>query len=711
MDYEDYFGVVFEKKELVEGVNIYFPEYIADGYLLKDEEDNNLLFEDKYGNEFMLLNDSASFFYENKVVGYVIKEKDLLETEEGLSLSEAKSYYYSEILDTTCIGYYIYKDDKVVFLDFNFSNVLEAFNELGVDENGRVRISADDLIKLLLDYPGDENLIQYGNKETNENGISSSTPTIYMSIDSLKNIINQSPDDVKETLCDIYNQYANDLDNENVKESKLNNKELEKLNDVYDYILKIDDINKMKKMISKLIDMYTELLVSLDDIKNETVKEYALNFICSTVDIYDALLMSNDLKFIKKTIQEVIKKQENHIKLIMNNYEPEKIYSNEADESHKQKEEELNEAFNNNDSDIPFDVAKMKEFFDKKIIGQEQAKKDVISALFMNGLMDDPNSKNTCLLIGPTGSGKTLIAEAASEFLDLPYVVIDTTQLTMPGYVGANIEDFLSRLIASANGDVEKAQKGVVVLDEIDKKGSEDHGDVAGRGVLNTLLPFIQGTTYNMSYNGRKIQFDTSRLTIFATGAFTDVAKEKNNSCYGNGSIGFAKKVDKVQEEDIKYEKIERDDLVKYGKMPIELLGRISTITQLSGHTKESLKQILTDSNTSVLKKEQEKLKKINVNLKWNDKYLDATASKALELKTGARSLKSIVEKSIEEARWNAINNIGEFSDIILNEKSVTDPKQAVLVYKDGCDTTVEALENPKENGKVLEKINDKKNV
>ena len=123
----------------------------------------------------------------------------------------------------------------------------------------------------------------------------------------------------------------------------------------------------------------------------------------------------------------------------------------------------------------------------------------------MNSLSDDPNDRTACLLIGPTGSGKTLIIYTIGQYLDKPVEIIDSTQLTVPGYVGANIGDYLSNLIDKAGGDVKRAEEGIVAFDEIDKKGTEKNGDVSGRGVLNTLLSFIQGTTYQVKYNGKVV--------------------------------------------------------------------------------------------------------------------------------------------------------------------------------------------------------------
>lgn len=387
----------------------------------------------------------------------------------------------------------------------------------------------------------------------------------------------------------------------------------------------------------------------------------------------------------------------------------------ENDNSNNETKKEENNVKNNsvsnikNDNILKYNAKEMKKYFDEKIIGQEEAKKDVISAIIMNKLSNNATNRNSCLLVGPTGSGKTLIAETVSEYLDLPIEIIDTTQLSIPGYVGANIEDFLSRLIMKAGGDIKKAEEGIVIFDEIDKKGSKENGDVAGKGVLNTLLPFFQGTSYNVKYNGSTVLFDTSKLTIFATGAFTDVANgtKKKDDRYNATTIGFNSASLNETKQDIKYEKLEIEDFVKYGNMPIEIMGRFTTITQLTGHTKESLRTILTDSNVSALLSEKEKLKKIGVDLRWTDGFLDKVVEKALKLKTGGRSLKTTVESSVKEARWEVLENIGGYIAIILTEKTVSDNQDCELMLSDG--NTLNLKRIIEEKNKEIEKAKVKK--
>lgn len=308
----------------------------------------------------------------------------------------------------------------------------------------------------------------------------------------------------------------------------------------------------------------------------------------------------------------------------------------------------------------------------------------------MNQLIENHRDKSSILLIGPTGSGKTLIAETIGKYLDRPMIIMDTTQLTTPGYAGASLENFLVRLYNMSNGDLEKAQSAIVVLDEIDKKGVESSESLFGQNVLNTLLPFIEGTTYDLNIQDiGQIQFDTSNLTIIATGAFANVAskmqKNKIDTPYKSNNIGFGSEVKQLESsEDIKYDKITVEDLVKYGKMPNEFIGRFSTITQLTGHTKESLKGILTQSKASALLLEKEKMSKVGIKVEWDEEYIDTIVTKALKLKTGARSLKSTVEYSIKEARWEALLNSNEWRKIILTKECVDDNLNCIIENKKG---------------------------
>lgn len=693
-------AVLMKKKNIDDGISIYFPDHIISGFVYQDEgeedeECDTNVFSDDFGNEYLFMGDPNEVFSNYDVVWYCIPENELLEQYEGLNKEEATVQYFSDISEKTFVGFYHYLEQKTIFLSFNFSKMFTYINDNPVDDN---LLSIENLVPNLFEI--EMNYSDIDNKDLSLYG------TISLDIESLRKLISLTDKELKVSMKNIYDKCKQIT---GYGEKTYYEVVLERINSTYETVLNIDDINKLKEICFGLENVYMDIAEHLDSMylfSNDKVRDEVENFVYKAIDVYHSMGESDDVSEIKKTISSIRDRQKIYFKTMM---EKEKTVQKEREE----RQQELEDAFSENvqtsslneKDNLLFNPRDMKEFLDKRVIGQEEAKKDVISAIFMNSLADESISKNTCLLVGPTGSGKTLIAESVAKFLDLPFVNIDTTQLTVPGYVGANIEDFLGRLIKSANGDVEKAERGIVILDEIDKKGSESNGDISGKGVLNTLLPFIQGTRYTVSYNRCKVCFDTSNLTIFMTGAFTDVGNGiSEESLYNDSKIGFGTSQESQNKEDIAYKKLNIEDFVKYGNFPVELVGRISNIVQLSGHTKECLKSILTDSDISVLKLEAEKLKKINVEVKYSDDYLDAVAEKALKLKTGARSLKSTVENSIKEARWEAITSNDSFKAIVLNKDCVEDNLKAVLVYNDGNYITVEDLRN-KDVEKAVEKV------
>lgn len=692
-----YIAILMKKKNIEEGISIFFPDHIIAGTIEMDDEDNIEYFIDNFGNEYTFMNDVSSSFSNEDVVGYCISESELLKKYDDLTRDEALVEYFDDVTETTPISFYHYSSGELVFFNFNFNNVFQYINELKLDEKSKtVILDFKRVVKQLF-----ENEKSLENESQNKIENNEKIETISIEISAFKNLLMLNDKELKSKMNELYDAY------EKIQKQDSNEKEneiLKRIDNVYDKVLSSNNISELRKICSGLEEIYMELFFSLDEqykFSSDKAKDEIESFCYKSIDIYHDLANSSDIEKIKNTMASIRDRQKIHFSTLL-------MEENRKQQERAEKQKELEEVFSDdfdNKEEILFNPKEMKEFLDKRIIGQEEAKKDIISAIFMNSLADESISKNTCLLVGPTGSGKTLIAESVAKFLDLPFVNIDTTQLTMPGYVGANIEDFLGRLIESANGDIEKAESGIVMLDEIDKKGSESNGDVAGKGVLNTLLPFVQGTTYDVRYNNRKVSFDTSNLTIFMTGAFTDVAKGvSDKSSYTDSKIGFGTSQKNQNKEDIAYKKLNIEDFVKHGDFPVELVGRISNIVQLSGHTKESLRTILTDSNISVLRLETEKLKKINVEVKYSDDYLDAVAEKALKLKTGARSLKSTVEKSIKEARWEVITSNDSFKAIILNKDCVEDNLKSVLVYKDDNYITVEDLRN-KEVEKTVEKV------
>lgn len=688
---EIYYGVLMNRVIIDAGIYLYKPMYLIEGTLEKEED--NLFFVDVSGNTYLTTNDSETLSTDEELsVAYCISLENLEKQYPGLSVLGAKEEYFDSICATSHIGFYLVSCDTIALLPYPFFDIAEKLNNLKLDpKNGNIAIPMSELFGENVSDNSSDILSEMLEKNNGED-------LVVITVDQLENILrSKNFEEMKGKLNTIY-QSVEEMNShfQDTKENAstiTNGKNIVSLfNESYDSLLNFTDMDEIKHVISELVDFYTECSLRLDE-KNQTDAILAAqDFLYRLVDEWESIGACDTLEEMHKKLIKLKEAEQPNIVKLAHIYDEARDTVREESVPVKEENSTIN-------------VKEIKKFFDEKIIGQEEAKKDVIQSIVMNGLSENPSDRNSVLLVGPTGSGKTLIAETVSEYLDIPMEVIDTTQLTSPGYIGANIEDFLARLITKTSGDVKKAEKGIVVFDEIDKKGSDKNSDISGKGVLNTLLPFIQGTTYDVKVGYNKtVPFNTANLTIFATGAFTDVNEAKgldkgNNIGFGSHSF------EKTNNEDIKYEKIDIDDLVKYGGMPRELIGRFSTITQLSGHTKESLIKILTGSNASALIAEQKKLSKLGINLRWTNGYIETVADRALTLKTGARSLKATVEKSIKEARWEVLENLGEYSSIILTEKTVANNRDCELINQNGNSYKLETILANKEKEQYVEAI------
>lgn len=328
-----------------------------------------------------------------------------------------------------------------------------------------------------------------------------------------------------------------------------------------------------------------------------------------------------------------------------------------------------------------FDIKWVIEELKKQIINQDETIEKVVSAIAMDRFADRAFDRERILLCGPTGTGKTQIMRSLCSLIDKPYVIVPTTQLTSSGYVGADLEDYLRELIRLSDGDVEKAESGIVILDEIDKNASDSgrNNDVSFKSVLNALLPFLEDNIYDVPVEKGKghvvptIRFKTGKLTIFASGSFEDILRKKSKA----RPMGFSP-IKNISENHIG-DDITIEDFINAG-VPVELMGRFPIIVWTNPHDENTLKQILIGSTISPLIAEQNKLQNINIELTYDESFVDECAKAAIKLGFGARTLKSIVEKAIGKAKFTIIHNLGTYTRIHLTGDAVLNPEEAIIV-------------------------------
>ena len=339
----------------------------------------------------------------------------------------------------------------------------------------------------------------------------------------------------------------------------------------------------------------------------------------------------------------------------------------------------------------------IKDYLDEYITGQEDAKISLSVAVSQHfKRINNPHKeikleKTNVLLLGPTGCGKTALARKIAEYLDLPFAICDATSITEAGYVGDDVESILLRLINEADGDIEKAKHGIVYIDEIDKIARKGESvslsrDVSGEGVQQALLKMVEGSIMRVPYTGKRKhpgsdmqEIDTSGILFICGGAFVGLDKIVQRRTEDR-SIGFSSKIPDPNKNSDFYQKVTPKDIIQFGFIP-EFVGRFSIITNVDELTEEQLVKILVENKNSLVKQYSYMFELDGIDLHFEDSALTEIARRAKELKTNARGLKNILEKTLLPYQFDAVNLLERGLSKIVISKDTIGGNPAVLIF------------------------------
>ena len=341
----------------------------------------------------------------------------------------------------------------------------------------------------------------------------------------------------------------------------------------------------------------------------------------------------------------------------------------------------------------------IKKTLDEHVIGQEQAKISLSVAVsqhykkLYNPSKDIKLDKTNVMLMGPTGSGKTLLAQTIADYLNVPFAICDATTLTEAGYVGDDVESIITRLMNEAEGDVEQAERGIVFIDEVDKITKKAQNvsitrDVSGEGVQQGLLKIVEGTKVRIAASGMKrknpqaemVEIDTSNILFIVGGAFIGLEKIVDDRL-NKGGMGFGVDIkDAEKEQDLS--EVQPEDLIKFGFIP-EFIGRFGLISHVKELTESQLVSIMKEPKNAIVKQYQYLFKLDGVDLELTNDAMNSIAGKAKALKTNARGIKSIMEDILLQWQYKATSLVKKgLTGITINKDCVDEPEKALLLYK-----------------------------
>lgn len=470
-----------------------------------------------------------------------------------------------------------------------------------------------------------------------------------------------------------------------IKADKFSYEELKVL--LVKYMEPYKDAYKVLEKCSEIINEVSEGKVKLSsegrDPKFNIDEPLEINLLFDVLDKRQVTIP--ELKKLFEKFDDYLKQLEPVIDVIKNKINKLSEEIEEVEELKKNVREQVKEISEEKDKNIDKeqysldDLKKLRGVVKEYLVGQDEPLRRLVSEL--SRMKDKDFEDNVGILLsGDSGVGKTFMVQLVAKYLGLPFVRVDSTDLTVPGYVGRDLEEVLWELYENSGKDIDKAEHGILFFDEIDKKGSNRKSDSSGQGVLNVLLKFLDGTTYDACRDTRHssdiVKIDTSKMKIIAGGAFTDVfnnGKKKN-------VLGFATGNNEVKEE--KEVIPDADTFVQKAFMTHEFMGRFPIRIKLNPHTVESFSRILKESDASTLKEEKNTFDKLGVKLNVTPEFIEKASSEALKLKTGVRGLMGCIEEATWVAFEDVYNNPDKYEEIVLTEETFDDPANYQKVLK-----------------------------